>query len=277
MLLVNLKQEYVSLSIFIVISIILSIILLFVSYTISYKKKNDVEKLSAYECGFDPFGSGISSFEVHFYIVGILFIIFDLEIIFLYPWAVYLGVLGGSGFCAIIGFLGILTVGFIYEWKKGALDWSNLSIVETENLELLSLSISAPSPKVACYVNSGRQGTGGDLVGHAKLERYDTGSAWADLVIARYADETASMATSLSVKTFNYKHTLTLYFASRLGGKGSRREFFGSTLLWLFLSLSFFFGDLGLLVVIFLLLILSVLEGKDYTGKGFAGFFPRVD
>ena len=85
MLLVNLKQEYLSLSVFIVVSIVLSVILLLVSYTISYKKKNDIEKLSAYECGFDPFGTGISSFEVHFYIVGILFIIFDLEIVFLYP------------------------------------------------------------------------------------------------------------------------------------------------------------------------------------------------
>jgi NADH-quinone oxidoreductase subunit A len=115
MLLVNLKLEYLHLSIFIVLSIILSVFLLFLSYSISKKKKNDVEKLSAYECGFDPFGSGVSSFEVHFYIVGILFIIFDLEIIFLYPWALHLGVLGGSGFYAIIVFLGILTVGFVYE------------------------------------------------------------------------------------------------------------------------------------------------------------------
>jgi NADH-quinone oxidoreductase subunit A len=85
MLLTNLKQEYLHLIVFIVLSLILSIFLLLLSYSISYKKKNDIEKLSAYECGFDPFGSGVSSFEVHFYIVGILFIIFDLEIIFLYP------------------------------------------------------------------------------------------------------------------------------------------------------------------------------------------------
>jgi NADH:ubiquinone oxidoreductase subunit 3 (subunit A) len=85
-LLTNLKQEYLYLTVFVVVSFILSIFLLLLSYAISYKKKNDIEKLSVYECGFDPFGSGGSSFEVHFYIVGILFIIFDLEIIFLYPW-----------------------------------------------------------------------------------------------------------------------------------------------------------------------------------------------
>ena len=85
MLLVNLKQEYLALMAFIVLSIFLSSFLLFLSYAISHKKKNDIEKLSAYECGFDPFSSGASSFEVHFYIVGILFIIFDIEIIFLYP------------------------------------------------------------------------------------------------------------------------------------------------------------------------------------------------
>jgi len=85
MLLVNLKQEYLHLSVFIALSIILSGFLLLLSYLVSNKQKNDVEKLTAYECGFDPFGSGGSSFEAHFFIVGVLFIIFDLEIIFLYP------------------------------------------------------------------------------------------------------------------------------------------------------------------------------------------------
>jgi NADH-quinone oxidoreductase subunit A len=115
MLLINLKQEYTHLLVFFVVSFALSSFLLLLAYTVSHKKKNNSEKLSAYECGFDPFGSGVSSFEVHFYIVGILFIIFDLEIVFLYPWAVHFGVLGGSGFCAILIFLGILTVGFVYE------------------------------------------------------------------------------------------------------------------------------------------------------------------
>jgi NADH-quinone oxidoreductase subunit A len=142
-LLVNLKGEYLHLSVFIVLSVILSVFLLLLSYLVSYKKKNDSEKLSAYECGFDPFGTGVSSFEVHFYIVGILFIIFDLEIIFLYPWAIYLGVLGGSGFCAIIVFLGVLTVGFIYEWQKGALDWSNANLI-TKSSPQLKGSITPP-------------------------------------------------------------------------------------------------------------------------------------
>jgi NADH:ubiquinone oxidoreductase subunit 3 (subunit A) len=84
-LLVNLKQQYLELSFFFVLCIILSLFLLLLSYSLSKKQKNDIEKLSAYECGFDPFGSGGSSFEVHFYVVGVLFIIFDLEILFLYP------------------------------------------------------------------------------------------------------------------------------------------------------------------------------------------------
>jgi NADH-quinone oxidoreductase subunit A len=121
MLLVNLKQEYLQLCVFIVLSIILPGFLLLLSYALSKKKKNS-EKLSPYECGFDPFGSGASSFEVHFYVVGVLFIIFDLEIVFLYPWAIQLGVLGISGFYTVMVFLGVLTVGFIYEWRKGALD-----------------------------------------------------------------------------------------------------------------------------------------------------------
>ena len=122
MLLINLKQEYISLTVFFVVSFTLSTFLLLLSYIVEKKKKNDVEKLSAYECGFDPYGTGVTSFEVHFYIVGILFIIFDLELIFLYPWAVQFDSLGLSGFCAVIVFLGILAVGFIYEWQKGALD-----------------------------------------------------------------------------------------------------------------------------------------------------------
>ena len=122
MSLINLKQEYVFLTVFFVVSFILSTFLLLLSYTAGKKKKNDIEKLSAYECGFDPYGSGVTSFEVHFYVVGILFIIFDLELIFLYPWAIQFDSLGLPGFCAVIVFLGVLAVGFVYEWKKGALD-----------------------------------------------------------------------------------------------------------------------------------------------------------
>ncbi len=83
----------------------------------------DTEKLSAYECGFDAFDDAHGKFDVRFYLVAILFIIFDLEVAFLFPWAVSLGDIGLFGFWSMILFLGVLTVGFLYEWKKGALDW----------------------------------------------------------------------------------------------------------------------------------------------------------
>ena len=87
------------------------------------KQKPDPDKLAAYECGFDAFDDARSRFDVRFYLVAILFIIFDLEIAFLFPWAVTLGDIGMFGFWSMVVFLGVLTVGFIYEWKKGALDW----------------------------------------------------------------------------------------------------------------------------------------------------------
>lgn len=87
------------------------------------KQKPDAEKLSAYECGFDAFDDARHKFDVRFYLVAILFIIFDLEVAFLFPWAVTLGEIGMFGFWSMVVFLGVLTVGFIYEWKKGALDW----------------------------------------------------------------------------------------------------------------------------------------------------------
>lgn len=85
--------------------------------------KPDAEKLSQYECGFEAFGDARSKFDVRFYLVSILFIIFDLEVAFLFPWAVSLSTIGLFGFWTMMAFLGILTIGFIYEWKKGALDW----------------------------------------------------------------------------------------------------------------------------------------------------------
>jgi NADH-quinone oxidoreductase subunit A len=87
------------------------------------KQKPDAEKLSAYECGFPAFDDARAKFDVRFYLVAILFIIFDLEIAFLFPWAVALGDIGLAGFWSMVLFLGVLTVGFIYEWKKGALEW----------------------------------------------------------------------------------------------------------------------------------------------------------
>jgi NADH-quinone oxidoreductase subunit A len=83
----------------------------------------DKEKLSPYECGFDPFEDARIRFDVRYYLVAILFIIFDLEVAFLFPWAVSLGDIGMLGFWSMIVFLGVLTVGFIYEWTKGALEW----------------------------------------------------------------------------------------------------------------------------------------------------------
>lgn len=87
------------------------------------KQNPDSEKLSAYECGFDAFDDARSKFDVRYYLVAILFIIFDLEVAFLFPWAVSLSEIGMLGFWSMVVFLGILTVGFIYEWKKGALEW----------------------------------------------------------------------------------------------------------------------------------------------------------
>ena len=87
------------------------------------RQKPYPEKLSAYECGFEPFDDARRRFDVRFYLVAILFIIFDLEVAFLFPWAVSLKDIGWFGFLSMIGFLGVLTVGFVYEWCKGALDW----------------------------------------------------------------------------------------------------------------------------------------------------------
>ena len=87
------------------------------------RQKPDNEKTSSYECGFEPFGDARGKFDVRFYLVAILFIIFDLEVAFLFPWAVSLGKIGVFGFWSMMGFLFVLTVGFIYEWRKGALEW----------------------------------------------------------------------------------------------------------------------------------------------------------
>ncbi len=90
---------------------------------LSARQKPYAEKVSAYECGFEPFDDARRRFDVRYYLVAILFIIFDLEVAFLFPWAVSLGHIGMLGFWSMIGFLAVLTVGFIYEWCKGALEW----------------------------------------------------------------------------------------------------------------------------------------------------------
>ena len=115
-------KEYFSIILFLFISVGLSAGFILINYIFS-PKKPDPEKLSPYECGFEPFNDSRMQFDVRFYLVAILFIIFDLEIAFLFPWAVSLGNIGILGFSSMMIFLFILTVGFIYEWKKGALDW----------------------------------------------------------------------------------------------------------------------------------------------------------
>lgn len=87
------------------------------------RQNPDAEKNSAYECGFEAFGDARSKFDVRFYLVSILFIIFDLEVAFLFPWAITLGKIGVYGFWSMVVFLSVLGIGFIYEWRKGALDW----------------------------------------------------------------------------------------------------------------------------------------------------------
>ena len=115
-------NNYFSILIFLFISLFLSVGFIVLNFILS-PSKPDPEKLSAYECGFEPFSDSRIEFDIRFYLVAILFIIFDLEIAFLFPWAVSLGNIGTIGFTSMMIFLFILTVGFIYEWKKGALDW----------------------------------------------------------------------------------------------------------------------------------------------------------
>ena len=114
--------DYLPIAIFMVIAIALSLAFVLSAFVVG-SQKPDIEKLTAYECGFDAFDDSRKPFDVRFYLVAILFIIFDLEIAFLFPWAVALGDIGLFGFWSMIVFLVVLTIGFIYEWKKGALEW----------------------------------------------------------------------------------------------------------------------------------------------------------
>ena len=118
----NFLTDYLSIIIFLFIALIISIGFILINF-ISSPNNPDPEKLSAYECGFDAFDDSRMEFDVRFYLVAILFIIFDLEIAFLFPWAITLGKIGLFGFWSMMIFLAVLTVGFIYEWKKGALEW----------------------------------------------------------------------------------------------------------------------------------------------------------
>ena len=117
-----LLSSYLPVAIFIGLCLVIGLSLTVAPFLIAHKAP-DAEKLSAYECGFNAFDDSRMKFDVRFYLVAILFIIFDLEVAFLFPWAVSFGELGWLGFWSMMIFLGILTIGFIYEWKKGALEW----------------------------------------------------------------------------------------------------------------------------------------------------------
>jgi len=118
----DLLIEYLPILIFMVIGCVIAGAAVVLSFIVA-KQNPDPDKVAAYECGFDAFEDARSRFDVRFYLVAILFIIFDLEIAFLFPWAVSLGDIGLFGFWSMVVFLGVLTVGFIYEWNKGALEW----------------------------------------------------------------------------------------------------------------------------------------------------------
>ena len=119
---------YLPLVVFIGVATVIGLVLLTVAFLVAFKAP-DPEKLSAYECGFNAFDDARMKFDIRFYLVAILFIIFDLEVAFLFPWAITLvgphggGATGVFAFWSMMCFLGVLTVGFIYEWKKGALEW----------------------------------------------------------------------------------------------------------------------------------------------------------
>ena len=117
-----LLAEYLPILIFLGIAVVLALAMVGASYVIA-RQRPDSEKVSAYECGFEAFDDARSKFDVRFYLVAILFIIFDLEVAFLFPWAVALGEIGVFGFWSMFVFLAVLIIGFIYEWKKGALEW----------------------------------------------------------------------------------------------------------------------------------------------------------
>jgi NADH-quinone oxidoreductase subunit A len=116
------SSQYFPILLFLIVAIGLSCAIMLIPFILN-KRNSDREKLSPYECGFEGEGRVRNEFDVQFYLVAILFIIFDLEVAFLFPWAISLGKIGVFGFWSMMSFLIILTVGFIYEWKRGALEW----------------------------------------------------------------------------------------------------------------------------------------------------------
>ena len=119
---VDLASHYLPIIVFIGVALVLALALMVAPFVVAIQNP-DPEKVSAYECGFQAFDDARMKFDVRFYLVAILFIIFDLEIAFLFPWAIAFKEIGALGFWSMMIFLGVLTVGFIYEWKKGGLEW----------------------------------------------------------------------------------------------------------------------------------------------------------
>ena len=116
-------MDYLPILVFIIIALFLSVIMIIIpAFFATYKPSQ--EKLEAYECGFKAFEWGETNFDIRFYIVAMLFIIFDLEIAFLFPWAIIVRNIGFFGFSSMMIFIFFITIGFVYEWKKGALEWN---------------------------------------------------------------------------------------------------------------------------------------------------------
>jgi NADH-quinone oxidoreductase subunit A len=118
----QLLLDYLPLAVFLGVSLVIGAALMVAPFLVAVSHP-DPEKVSAYECGFNAFDDARMKFDVRFYLVSILFIIFDLEVAFLFPWAVAFKEVGAFGFWSMMVFLGVLTIGFIYEWRKGALEW----------------------------------------------------------------------------------------------------------------------------------------------------------
>ena len=118
----SLLVTYFPILVFLAIAGAIAVAMVAASFVLA-RQRPDPEKLSPYECGFEPFEDARVRFDVRYYLVAILFIIFDLEVAFLFPWAMSLGDIGTFGFWSMVVFLGVLTVGFAYEWMKGALEW----------------------------------------------------------------------------------------------------------------------------------------------------------
>jgi NADH-quinone oxidoreductase subunit A len=118
----SLLMDYLPIAVFIAVAGVIALALMVAPFVVAYQNP-DPEKVSAYECGFNAFDDARMKFDVRFYLVSILFIIFDLEVAFLFPWAVAFKEVGVFGFWSMMVFLGVLTIGFIYEWRKGALEW----------------------------------------------------------------------------------------------------------------------------------------------------------